>query len=42
MEIFSEFMKQPELSTQDKIVNAMPFIAFGVIVVLAIYFVFTM
>ena len=35
-------MKQPELSTQDKIVNAMSFIAFGVIVVLAIYFVFTM
>jgi uncharacterized membrane protein len=35
-------MKQPELSTQDKIVNAMPFLAFAVIAVLAVYFVFTM
>lgn len=44
MEDFAEIMTplQPKLSTQDKIVNAMPFIAFGVIVVLAIVFVFTM
>jgi hypothetical protein len=33
---------QPKMSKQDKIVNAMPFIAFGVIVVLAIVFVLTM
>lgn len=29
---------QGKISTQDKIVNALPFIAFGVIVVLAIAF----
>ena len=33
---------QGKMSTQDKIVNAMPFIAFGVIVVLAVIFIFTM
>jgi len=31
---------QGKMSTQDKIVNAMPFIAFGVIAVLAVVFVF--
>jgi|GEM_PF-1667347 len=31
---------QGKMSTQDKIVNAMPFIAFGVIVVLAVVFAF--
>jgi len=44
VEDFAEFMTplQPQLSKQDKIVNAMPFIAFGVIVVLAVVFIFTM
>jgi hypothetical protein len=44
VEDFAEIMTplQPKLSKQDKIVNAMPFIAFGVIVVLAVVFVFTM
>ena len=32
---------QAKPSTQDKIVNAMPFIAFGVIVAIAIIFIFT-
>jgi hypothetical protein len=33
---------QGKISTQDKIVNAMPFIAFGVIIVLAVAFIFMM
>jgi hypothetical protein len=32
---------QPKMSTQDKIVNAMPFLAFVVIAALAVVFVLT-
>jgi len=44
VEGFAEHMTplQPQLSKQDKIVNAMPFIAVGVIAVLAVVFIFTM
>jgi hypothetical protein len=34
-------MKQPELSTQDKIVNALPFAAFLVIAALGVVFLLT-
>jgi hypothetical protein len=33
---------QPKMSTQDKIVNALPFVAFLVIVAVGVIFAFTM
>ena len=41
-EHFADNMQQPKMSTQDKIVNALPFVAFLVIAASAVVLVLTM